>query len=105
MTQRRKTEDYLRTIYMLQLKASVRGADIAAELKVSRPTVSVRLKELAEEMAERNASLYNMLVRLGVSEDIAARDASSMEHSISGDSYRALMELAAGAGAASGQQK
>ena len=45
MKQRKTVEDYLKAVYLLQKQnGSVRGADIAAELHVSRPTVSVKLK-------------------------------------------------------------
>ena len=50
MKQRKTLEDYLKAVYLLQKQnGSVRGADIAAELHVSRPTVSVSLKELEKE--------------------------------------------------------
>ena len=50
MKQRKTVEDYLKAVYLLQKQnGSVRGADIAAELHVSRPTVSVSLKELEKE--------------------------------------------------------
>ena len=97
MTQRRKLEDYMKTIYMLQRRASVRGSDIAAALNVSRPTVSVSLKELAEEgylerlsdhsvvltakgmkiaeeITERNNSIYDMLVSVYTGEPAGIRN-------------------------------
>ena len=47
---KKTVEDYLKAVYLLQKQnGSVRGADIAAELHVSRPTVSVSLKELEKE--------------------------------------------------------
>ena len=50
MKQRKTVEDYLKAVYLLHKKnGSVRGVDIAAELHVSRPTVSVSLKELEKE--------------------------------------------------------
>ena len=50
MKQRKTVEDYLKAVYLLKKQnGSVRGADIAAELHVSRPTVSVSLKELEKE--------------------------------------------------------
>lgn len=50
MKQRKTVEDYLKAVYLLKKQnSSVRGADIAAELHVSRPTVSVSLKELEKE--------------------------------------------------------
>ena len=49
MKQRKSVEDYLKIIYTLSKKKAVHGSDIAGELGVSRPTVSVALKALAEE--------------------------------------------------------
>lgn len=118
MTQRRKLEDYMRTIYSLRQKGAVRGADIAESLRVSRPTVSVSLREMEEEgylirrkdktveltergleiareIAGRNNSLYQLLVDLGVSRATARKDACDMEHAISRESFLALMALAA----------
>ena len=41
MKQKKSVEDYLKVIYILSKQKEVHGADIAGELKVSRPTVSV----------------------------------------------------------------
>ena len=49
MKQKKSVEDYLKTIYTLSKRKAVHGSDIAGELGVSRPTVSVALKDLAEE--------------------------------------------------------
>ena len=118
MTQRRKLEDYMRTIYSLRQKGAVRGADIAEALRVSRPTVSVSLREMEEEgyllrrkdktveltdrgmeiareIAGRNDRIYELLVNLGVSRATARKDACDMEHAISRESFLALMALAA----------
>ena len=117
MMRKRKVEDYMKTIYFLQQKGIVRGAYIARELNVTKPTVSVSLKALAEEgylemlpdhsvvltekglaiaqeVANRHNSIYDMLVNLGVDNRIAAADACSMEHAISRESLCALTELA-----------
>ena len=116
MTQQRKLEDYLKTIYLLQRKGTVRGADIAEELNVKRPTVSVSLKELeqegylirlkdrsviltfkgaeiAREIADRNRGIYELLVALGISKAVAMRDACNMEHALSQESFFALISL------------
>lgn len=116
MMQQRKLEDYLKTIFLLQRKGIVRGADIAEELNVKRPTVSVSLKELeqggylirlkdrsviltpkgaviAREIADRNRSIYELLVALGISETVAMRDACKMEHALSQESFCALISL------------
>lgn len=49
MKQKKSVEDYLKVIYVLSQKKEVHGADIAGKLGVSKPTVSVALKALAEE--------------------------------------------------------
>ena len=43
MERNQKVEDYMRTIYRLQENGLVRGAYVARELGVSKPTVSVAL--------------------------------------------------------------
>ena len=96
----------------------VHGVDIAGEMKVSRPTVSVALKALAEEgyifvdethkvhlterglriaeeTYERHNTFLRLLTRLGVDEKTAAADACQMEHVVSRESYEALKNLAA----------
>lgn len=118
MKQKKSVEDYLKTIYILSKKKEVHGADIAGELKVSRPTVSVALKALAEEgyiyvdktyevhltergrriaeeTYERHNTFRQLLVGLGVDEKTAAKDACRMEHDVSRESYEALKTLAA----------
>lgn len=117
MKQKKSVEDYLKIIYILSQKKEVHGSDIAGELKVSRPTVSVALKALAEEeyvfvgethtvhltekgrriaedTYERNNTFRKLLTGLGVDEKTAAADACEMEHAVSAESYRALKTLA-----------
>lgn len=118
MKQKKSVEDYLKTIYILSKKKEVHGADIAGELKVSRPTVSVALKALAEEgyifvdeahevhltergsriaeeTYERHNTFRQLLTGLGVDEKTAVKDACQMEHAVSRESYEALKSLAA----------
>lgn len=87
------------------------------ELRVSRPTVSVALKALAEEgdifvddtheinltvkerqvaedPYERDNTFRPLLMGLGVDEKTAAADACEMEHAVSRESYEALKVLA-----------
>ncbi len=117
MKQKKSIEDYLKVIYVLSKKKEVHGTDIAGELKVSRPTVSVALKALAEEgyvfvddaheihltergrrvaedTYERNQTFRQLLTGLGVDEKTAAADACEMEHAVSRESYEALKALA-----------
>ncbi len=118
MKQRKTVEDYLKTIYLLQRQnGCVRGVDIAAQLDVSKPTVSVSLKglekegylflddahevhltdtgqKIAEATYERHQTFQAMLEGLGVDGKTAARDACLMEHAVSPESYQALKALA-----------
>ena len=117
MKQKKSVEDYLKTIYTLSKRKAVHGSDIAGELGVSRPTVSVALKDLAEEgyifvddahevhltekgkriaedTYERHSTFCRLLTGLGVDEKTAAADACEMEHAVSSNSYEALKALA-----------
>lgn len=117
MKQKKSVEDYLKTIYTLSKRKAVHGSDIAGELGVSRPTVSVALKALAEEgyvftddayevhmtekgrriardTYERHNTFCRLLTGLGVDEKTAAADACEMEHVVSPESYEALKRLA-----------
>ena len=117
MKQKKSVEDYLKVIYILSKQKEVHGADIAGELKVSRPTVSIALKALAEEgyifvddayevhltvkgrriaedIYERHDTFRHLLMSLGVDEKTAAADACEMEHAVSQASYEALKVLA-----------
>lgn len=116
MKQKKPVEDYLKTIYILSKEKEVHGADIADKLNVSRPMVSVALKELAkegyifvdeihevhltergrriaEETYERHNTFRQLLTGLGVDEKTAAKDACQMEHAVSKKSYDALKTL------------
>lgn len=116
MKQKKSVEDYLKVIYILSKQKEVHGADIAGELKVSRPTVSVALKALAEEgyifvddayevhltvkgrrvaedTYERHDTFRRLLTGLGVDDKTAAADACEMEHAVSQASYEALKML------------
>jgi len=118
MILRESAENYLETIYVLGLgSAAVRSVDIAAELGVSKPSVSVAMKNLREggyiemdtdahitltlsgkavaiQMYERHVVLTNWLVGLGVPEATAALDACRIEHVISAESFEAIKALA-----------
>ena len=113
MKQKKSVEDYLKVIYTLSKRKAVHGADIAGELGVSRPTVSVALKALAEEgyvfaddtheihltekgkriaedTYERHSTFCRLLTGLGVDEKTAAADACELEHAVSSESYEVL---------------
>lgn len=113
MKQKKSVEDYLKVIYTLSKRKAVHGADIAGELGVSRPTVSVALRALAEEgyvfaddtheihltekgkriaedTYERHSTFCRLLTGLGVDEKTAAADACELEHAVSSESYEVL---------------
>lgn len=109
-------ENYLEAILILQQnKGSVRSIDIAHYLNFSKPSVSIAMKnlrnselitvdsdgfisltdaghEIADTIFERHTVLSNMLIKLGVSAEIAAEDACRMEHVISPESFNAIKE-------------
>ena len=97
MKTKQMTEDYMKTIYILSREGDVRCFQLADSLSVSRPTVSISLKTLAEDglvyfekkavhltaeglkiakaVEERYQVLYRFLINLGVSAETASRDA------------------------------
>ena len=109
-------ENYLEAILILkQNKGSVRSIDIAHYLNFSKPSASIAMKnlrnselitvdsdgfisltdaghEIADTIFERHTVLSNMLIKLGVSAEIAAEDACRMEHVISPESFNAIKE-------------
>lgn len=111
-----RREDYLKLIYTLSQKGVVRGADLADELEIKRPTVCVYLKRLvengditmdrhhcvclteqgravAESTLNKHGMLLALLLDLGVPEAVAAGDACAIEHNISLETYTALNQL------------
>ena len=116
MALRQTAEDYLKTIYILSSKDEVRGAFIADELGISRPTVCVTLKALEKDgyltmdsthavhltekgkrigmmVQHRYENLKKLLEALGVDSTTASEDACKMEHAVSDKSYSALMSI------------
>ena len=117
MLGKEKIENYLKTIYKLQLYGDrVKGVNVASELHVSRPTVCVALRELrnigyvkayddgsisltkkglaeARNIEDKFSFLTEMLTYLNVDKTIAAEDACRLEHSLSDDSYKALQQF------------
>jgi len=111
-----RREDYLKLIYTLSQKGEVRGADLADELDVKRPTVCVYLKRLmdigdivmdehhcvhlttqglqiAESTLDKHGMLLALLQDLGVPGEVATEDACAIEHNISPETYSALKQL------------
>ncbi len=103
-------EMYLETILVLSKKGDVHAIDIVRAMNFSRPTVSVAIhnlekenlvkisdedhitlepggREIAEKIYERHTVLTSLLVKLGVSEKVAAEDACKIEHDISEETF------------------
>lgn len=107
-------EMYLESIYVLSKQLSaVRSIDISEYMGYSKPSVSRAVSllknagyiqmdkenfitltesglEIAEKIYTRHTVLTDLLVRLGVSEQIAAQDACRMEHAISDETFEAI---------------
>ncbi len=112
-------EDYLEAIHMQTLKRGlVRSIDIANALGYSKPSVSVAMKqleandyiyrdearflhltekgkEIALRIYERHMTLAACLMKLGVSEENAFRDACKIEHDLSEESFAKIKQHAA----------
>ena len=114
MVVQESAENYLETILILHNRlGAVRSIDIVNEMELSKPSVSVAMKNLrengyiemadngyitllergrkiAERIYERHTCLSRWLVALGVSADVADRDACRIEHVISAESFAAI---------------
>ena len=109
-------EMYLEAIHVLSKKMTlVRSVDVSEYLGYSKPSVSRAVgllknggyitvendggliltdagREMAEKIYERHTLLTKLLVRVGVSEEVAAADACKLEHAISDESFLAIKE-------------
>ena len=107
-------EDYLESILIInEKKEFVRAIDIVNHLGISKPSVSVYLKNLrengyvniddkghlsltdtglsiAEKIYERHKIISSLLMSLGVNEDIALKDACKIEHDLSDETFYAI---------------
>ncbi len=114
MKKSKSVEDYLETILIIRERDGyVRSIDVANELGVSKPSVSVAMKKLREEkmisidaagnikllkagrtIAEnvyaKHQLLTNVLIAIGVDEDTAAEEACLIEHAISDSTYELI---------------
>lgn len=110
-------ENYLEAIFSLKKeKGNVRSIDVANELGVSKPSVSVAMKnfreegyvivdengfldltekgiEIAKSVYERHLVIAKALIALGVSEKVAYEDSCKIEHCISAESFQKLKEF------------
>lgn len=107
-------EDYLEMILVIKRKkGTVRSIDIAREMNFSKPSVSIAMKkllqdglisvnpsreidltpagrEIAERIYERHIIISEILMKLGVEETTAVKEACRIEHVISQDSFEKL---------------
>ncbi len=107
-------EDYLEMILVLKRKkGAVRSIDIAREMNFSKPSVSIAMKKLREEglitigedheielthqgeliaetIYERHVIISQILMKIGVDETTAVKEACRIEHVISQDSFEKL---------------
>ena len=112
-----KTENYLKVIYLLQQQhGTARQREIADVLEVSRPTVSISMKELikagyaeinpdgsviltvqgkhiADAVTEKYRFFLHMLRFMQVNENTAKEDACKLEHSLSDESFTAMQRF------------
>ena len=108
-------DDYLEAILIIrQKKGFCRSTDIASWLGISRPSVSVELGRLIElglirmdedkmlhltdegfAIADSTYAKHNYLKRfllsVGVDEAVAEKEACSMEHALSSDSFEKIL--------------
>ena len=110
----KSAEDYLEMILRLtEEKGYVRSVDIAQGLGVSKPSVSVAMKqlreggyivmgkdnfisltdsglEIAQRIYERHKVLTRILMLIGVDRQVAQEDACKVEHDISMQTFEAI---------------
>lgn len=110
----KSSEDYLEAMLMMQERHGyIRSIDIAAELGVTKPSVSYATKrlrengyitmdreglitltdkgmEIAARIYERHKLLTRFLERIGVSSQTARQDACKLEHDISDETFEAM---------------
>ena len=110
-------ENYVEAVFSIKKeKGCVRSIDVANELGVSKPSVSVAMKNFREEgyitvdengyldltekgmeiamsVYERHLVIAKALMTLGVSEKTAYEDSCKIEHCISAESFQKLKEF------------
>ena len=111
-------EMYLEAIYVLSKElALVRSIDVSEYLGYSKPSVSRAVgllkageyitvdpdgglnltesgREIARKIYERHTLLTALLMKMGVSQEVAAADACKLEHAISDESFQAIKNYA-----------
>ncbi|MBO5286821.1 MAG: metal-dependent transcriptional regulator [Clostridia bacterium] len=110
-------ENYLEAILSIkQAKGCVRSIDVATDLGVSKPSVSVAMKnfreegyitvdkdgfidltekglQIAKKVYERHQVIAEALIAMGVSEHTAYEDSCRIEHCISQETFDRLKEF------------
>lgn len=116
MTTNESKEDYLERILMLQERNNkVKAIDIVNDMGYSKPSVSIALKklknenlieidndnfisltdegkEIAKRIYERHQIISSLLIKIGVSEDVALEDACKIEHDLSIESFNKIKD-------------
>jgi len=116
VSHKESTEDYLETILMLKARMGcVRAIDIVNEMSYTKPSVSIAMRKLreagcievdkdgcieltsrglakAEMILERHRTLAQILVQIGVPEEIAKDDACRIEHVIHAETFEKIKE-------------
>ena len=114
MAIQKAAEDYLEAMLMMKERLGyIRSIDVAAQLNVTKPSVSYATKRLREsghitmdreglitltesgmkiasEMLKRHKTLTKFLITLGVDEKVAQEDACKLEHELSQESFDAI---------------
>jgi len=111
-------EDYLERILMLQEEGmtEIHAVDLASSFGYSKASISIALKKLenagyvatgpkaqlyltptgnalAQKIYERHKVITAILVKLGVPEEVAAKDACRIEHDLSDETFEALKRV------------
>ena len=108
------TENYMEAILVLDEKnGMVRSADVANYLGFAKPTISQYMKQfvqqglveigtdgyislteagrsIAEHTLEKHRILFRIFIAMGVSEDVALKDACKVEHDLSDETFECL---------------
>lgn len=109
-------EDYLERILVLsEQNGSVRSIDIVNDMGFSKPSISIAMKKfkelgyinvdehglisltsegekIAKKTYEKHKFLTELLMKMGVPEDIARQDACKIEHDLSDASFEAIQK-------------
>lgn len=114
MEKNQSAEDYLESILIIQERqGNARSIDVANELGVTKPSVSVAMKKLrekgfisfdetgyihfseegkklAKKVYDKHKLLTRALISIGVDEKTAAEEACMIEHVISDKTYKCI---------------